>query len=51
MDAIKMGMGFGLWLQGMPDARLLHPLAFDAEEIIPYFEAQRTPAASSASNS
>ena len=51
MDAIQIDMDFGRWPPGMPEARLLHQLAFDAEKIVPYFEARRTPAASSASNS
>jgi len=61
MDAIKMGVGFGLWQQGMPEAHTLFDdidkaeawgidsLAFYAEEIIPHVEETETPAVSSAS--
>jgi hypothetical protein len=31
MDAIKMGIGFGLWQQGMPDAHTLFEYIDKAE--------------------
>jgi hypothetical protein len=48
MGAIKMGIGFEIW-PACHSSRLLHQLAFYAEETLPHFEETETPAVSSAS--